>query len=77
MDIPVEAFVAVSDEHKLEASTPDPDALAEIFLKVQDALDQNDDGPIDTTSPFTIACSWGHREIGSRITILRDESRPR
>ena len=28
VDIPVEAFVAVSDEHKLEASNPDPDALA-------------------------------------------------
>ena len=48
VDIPVEVLVADLEEHSLEASNPDPDALAEILFKIQDALDPNDDGVIDT-----------------------------
>ena len=40
--------VVVLDKHRLEASNPDPDALAVTLFEIQDALDPNYDGTIGT-----------------------------
>ena len=43
-----DALVALLDGLNRAASNPDPDALAEILFKIQDALDPTDDGTFDT-----------------------------